>query len=101
MESFDLSRPRTEVPREQELSGLLVEALRQLGAAGRAHEANEIAAKAWWLLEHGDERARSRINGVMHHLARLPLDGPGDEPHVGAPTAGQLTDPVPHAEERP
>ncbi len=53
------------------LTTALVAALRQLGGAGRPRAANRIAATAWSGVRHDQPRAAERLNGVMHHLARL------------------------------
>lgn len=53
------------------LADALVQALRQLGAAGRPETAGRIAAKAWSEVRRNDQRTADRLNGVMHQLARL------------------------------
>jgi hypothetical protein len=55
----------------ERLTTALVRALRRLGAAGEPVEASRIAADAWSAVRHDHPRAADRLNGVMHHLARL------------------------------
>ena len=62
------------------LTSALVRALRRLGAAGEPVEASRIAADAWSALRHDQPRAADRLNGVMHHLARLESDAPTRQP---------------------
>jgi uncharacterized protein (DUF2249 family) len=54
-----------------ELATALVTALRRLGQAGEPVAASQIAAKAYAALRHDEPRIAERLNGVMHHLARL------------------------------
>lgn len=58
--------------KERDIVVLLSQALRLAGDAGRPVAASRIAAKAWWALNETDPAGAARINGVMHHLARLP-----------------------------
>lgn len=53
------------------LASALISALRGLGEAGHPAEASRIAARAYAALRHEEPRIAERINGVMHHLARL------------------------------
>ena len=62
------------------LTSALVRALRRLGAAGEPVEASRIAADAWSAVRHDQPRAADRLNGVMHHLARLEADAPTRQP---------------------
>jgi hypothetical protein len=71
------------------LANALVQALRQLGEAGRPEAANRIAAVAWSGIRRDDERITDRLNGVMHQLARLEVDrgarkGAPDDPRARA-----------------
>ena len=63
----------------EQLTGVLIRALRALGAAGQHVAASRLAAEAWSAARHDHARSADRINGVMHHLARLESDasGPG------------------------
>ena len=47
---------------------------RALGNAGRPDAASRLAAKAWWALRATGPREAERVNGVMHYLARLPME---------------------------
>jgi uncharacterized protein (DUF2249 family) len=58
-------------PVVETLANALVQALRQLGQAGRPDVANRIAATAWSGIRRTDQRNADRLNGVMHQLARL------------------------------
>lgn len=53
------------------LAGVLVKAVRKLGTAGEPEAASRLAAEAYVLARHTEPRIASRLNGVMHHLARL------------------------------
>ena len=53
---------------------VLVKTLRALGNAGHPDAASRLAAKAWWALRTTRPRDAERVNGVMHFLARLPLE---------------------------
>lgn len=53
------------------LAGVLIRALRRLGTAGQPEAANRLAAEAYVLVRHDEPRIADRLNGVMHHLARL------------------------------
>ena len=57
------------------LTAALVTALRRLGQAGEAEAASRIAADAYVGLRHDHQRSADRLNGVMHHLARLETSG--------------------------
>ena len=61
-----------------EVLQVLIRALRKLGEAGFADDANRLAGRAWSALRHSDPAAAERINGTMHFLARLPdtVDSP-------------------------
>ncbi len=54
------------------LLNLFIKSLRKLGEAGRADDANRLAARGWSALRHHQPVAAERINGTMHYLARLP-----------------------------
>ena len=49
----------------------IVAALRRLGAAGDPVAASQLAARAYADVRHAEPRVAERLNGVMHHLARL------------------------------
>jgi uncharacterized protein (DUF2249 family) len=53
------------------LAGVLIRALRRLGTAGQPEAASRLAAEAYALVRHDQPRIADRLNGVMHHLARL------------------------------
>lgn len=53
------------------LADALVIALRRLGQAGQPVVASELAARTYVNLRHDEPRIADRLNGVMHHLARL------------------------------
>ncbi len=65
-------------PVNGEVLQVLIRALRKLGEAGFADDANRLAGRAWSALRHSDPAAAERINGTMHFLARLPdqVDSP-------------------------
>jgi len=67
---------------------VLLRALRALGEAGQPDAANRLAARAWLALRDEHPRQAQRVNGTMHHLARLP-----QEPSVttGSPTTQEDT----------
>lgn len=54
-----------------ELTKAFIAALRRLGAAGEPEAASRLAAQAWVTLRRDEPRLAERINGAMHHLARL------------------------------
>ncbi len=58
-------------PAVDRLTEIVVRALRALGAAGQPVPAARLAADAWVATRHDHPRAAERLNGVMHHLARL------------------------------
>jgi hypothetical protein len=64
---------------------VLVKALRQLGEAGRPDAASRLAARAWWALKEPQPREAERVNGVMHFLARLPVEA--DAPPTESPAS--------------
>ncbi len=53
------------------LAGVLIKALRRLGTAGQPQAANRLAAEAYVSVRRDEPRIASRIDGVMHHLARV------------------------------
>ena len=53
------------------LATATVTALRRLGEAGEPVAASRIAANAYAALRYGEPRIAERLDGVMHHLARL------------------------------
>jgi len=61
------------------LAGALVSALRRLGEAGEPIAASELAAGTYAIVRHDEPRIAERLNGVMHHLARLEAAAPNDE----------------------
>jgi hypothetical protein len=60
----------------EQLTGVLIRALRALGVAGQPVAASRLAAEAWSATRHDHARSADRINGVMHHLARLESETP-------------------------
>jgi uncharacterized protein (DUF2249 family) len=58
------------------LTDALVSALRSLGQAGQPSVANALAAHAYASLRRDEPRIADRLNGVMHHLARLEAAAP-------------------------
>jgi uncharacterized protein (DUF2249 family) len=63
-------RPTTTRPIDA-LASALVVALRRLGEAGEPVAASRVAAEAYASVRHDEPRIAERLNGVMHHLARL------------------------------
>jgi uncharacterized protein (DUF2249 family) len=63
-------RPTTSRPIDAMASALVV-ALRRLGEAGDPVAASRVAAEAYASVRHEEPRIAERLNGVMHHLARL------------------------------
>jgi hypothetical protein len=53
------------------LTATLLAALRRLGVAGEPEAASRLAAEAYVRLRRDEPRIAERLNGVMHHLARL------------------------------
>ena len=53
------------------LASVLVSALRRLGEAGEPVAASRLAARTYATVRHDEPRIAERLNGVMHHLARL------------------------------
>lgn len=58
----------------EETTQVLVKALRSLGQAGFPDAASRLAAKAWWVLAEQHPRQAEHVNGVLHFLARLPVE---------------------------
>lgn len=58
----------------EETTRILVKALRSLGQAGFSDAASRLAAKAWWVLDAQHPRQAEHVNGVLHFLARLPVE---------------------------
>jgi uncharacterized protein (DUF2249 family) len=56
------------------VTGVLVEALRALGAAGRPDQASRLAARAYVVLRRGEPDHAERINAAMHRIAFAPPD---------------------------
>ncbi len=54
-----------------DLASALVGALRRLGEAGEPEAASRLAARVYADIRHHEPRIAERLNGVMHHLARL------------------------------
>jgi uncharacterized protein (DUF2249 family) len=63
------------VPSEQQtvdaLTRALVRSCRALAKAGRPHEAGRFAADGWVAVRGNHPRQAQRLDGVMHHAARL------------------------------
>jgi uncharacterized protein (DUF2249 family) len=53
------------------LTTALLTALRRLGECGQPVAASQLAARTYAQLRHDEPRIADRLNGVMHHLARL------------------------------
>src|SRR4051812_33995331 len=72
------------------LTRTLVRACRALAEAGQPHTAGRLAAEAWAVLRGDHPRQAQRLDGVMHHAARLEqqLDHSGEltEPTRRGPT---------------
>jgi len=62
-------------PVVEHLTTSLVRALRRLGDAGEPEAANRLAGEAYAAIHRDEPRAAQRLNGVMHHLARLEAAG--------------------------
>lgn len=78
---------------DRDMAVLLSQALRLLGQSGRPVAASRIAGKAWWAARaEGDERAATRINGVMHYLAALPPESDDDPASLSPGTDSRATD---------
>lgn len=73
------------------LTRVLVRACRRLGKAGHPSDASRIAAEGWSLLWTSYPDDAERLNGVMHHLARLEerLETLDHQPRPGAPVPAQ------------
>jgi Zn-dependent protease with chaperone function len=56
------------------LTRLLARALRALGEAGQPVRASQLAATGWSALRHEHPSDAERLNGLMHYLARLPVE---------------------------
>ncbi|HEX2765860.1 MAG TPA: DUF2249 domain-containing protein [Candidatus Limnocylindria bacterium] len=54
-----------------DLASALVTALRRLGQAGDPVEASRLAARSYVAVRREEPRIAERLDGVMHHLARL------------------------------
>lgn len=54
-----------------DLATALVAAVRRLGEAGEPAAASRLAAQAYAAIRRDEPRLAERLNGVMHHLARL------------------------------
>ena len=65
---------------DDELTAVLVRALRALGAAGRPVQALRLAASGYAVLRREHPAAAERLNAVMHSLARLPPEEPPPTP---------------------
>lgn len=63
--------PATSTASVDALASALVISLRRLGQAGDPVAASQIAANAYAAVRHAEPRIAERLNGVMHHLARL------------------------------
>lgn len=69
------SRPLTSAT-STVLADALVAALRRLGEAGQPTAASQLAARTYARLRHDEPHIADRLNGVMHHLARLEAAAP-------------------------
>lgn len=59
----------------------LVKCMRALGDGGRPDAASRLGGQAWVALREVAPREADRVNGVMHYLARLPMES--DAPPIG------------------
>lgn len=66
------------------LTRVLVRAVRRLAEAGEPRDAGRIAAEGWKLLRADHQRQAMRLDGAMHHIARLEqqLEAREKEMHV-------------------
>ena len=64
------------------LAGVLIAALRALGAGGQPETANRLAGQTWAALRRTHPPQAQRVNALMHQLARMPSDPNHDQ---GAP----------------
>lgn len=71
MTDASASQPPRPSSAGEALADALVTALRRLGQAGEPVAASQIAARAYAAIRHAEPRTAERLNGVMHHLARL------------------------------
>lgn len=70
IDSADDDQPMT-TPTDKVLTDALVSALRRLGEAGQPSAASVLAARTHASLRRDEPHIAARLNGVMHHLARL------------------------------
>jgi uncharacterized protein (DUF2249 family) len=54
------------------VTGVLIDALRALGAAGRPEQASRLAARAYVSLRRHEPSHARQINAAMHHIAPTP-----------------------------
>lgn len=64
-----------------ELTRVLARACRRLGEAGHPNEAGRLAADGWLVLRVPHPGLAQRLDGTMHHLARLEQQL-GEPPHL-------------------
>jgi uncharacterized protein (DUF2249 family) len=78
------------------LSRVLSRACRQLADAGQPHRAGRLAADAWVLLRQSHPVQAQRLDGTMHHAARLEQGleaaAPPDRKDPPVPVADRVVD---------
>ena len=72
------------------LTRTVARACRQLAEAGHPHQAGRLAADAWVLLRSTHPAQAQRLDGAMHHAARLETQRPTE---VAAPAPQTATPP--------
>lgn len=68
------------------LTRVLADSLQALGRSGRPETANRLAGRAWVALRRRHPVEASRINALMHGLARMPSDPNHDQGGPQCPT---------------
>ena len=69
------------------LTRTVARACRQLAEAGHPHQAGRLAADAWVLLRSTHPAQAQRLDGAMHHAARLEKQHPTEVVPPSPPTA--------------
>jgi uncharacterized protein (DUF2249 family) len=70
------------------LATALISALRRLGEAGEPVVASRLAAQAYASLRRDEPRIAERLNGAMHHLARL--EAAASQPERSTPVSNEM-----------
>jgi uncharacterized protein (DUF2249 family) len=72
----------------------LTKACRALAEAGRPQDAGRLAADAWVLVRHARPDLARRLDGTMHHVARLEqqLEATAPRPEVPMTTPDRIID---------